>query len=91
MDLTAFIPSSSLQWGFYCGRNLENFRNSKKDLLVCGIGLCVREKNACVFHVGEFVTVLGFDCIFARLHVDSVLMTCDVVWNCEGKELWRSV
>ena len=28
--------------------------------LVCGIGLCVREKNACVFHVGEFVTVLGF-------------------------------
>ena len=36
------------------------------------------------------MTVLGFDCIFARVHVDSVLMTCDV-WNCEGKELWRSV
>lgn len=61
-------------------------RNPKRDLLVCGVCMCNRERNTCAFHVGEFMTVFGFDCTFARLHVGSVLMARDIVWKCEGKE-----
>lgn len=45
-----------------------------------------RERNTCAFHVDKFMTVFGCDCVFARLHMGSVLMARDIVWSCRGKD-----